>query len=758
MLTLIRFALASLLASLLTVSPVRPIWANTNFDAILQPQSITAKALAHYQALDLDALFKAIAQDVHYEPYVGVLRGAGGTALSRAGNDADQTLLLATVLRTQGYKVRFVSGEMTDANISTLIMGMYPPEIPVFNWSAEAQPYAPTLDKNLRSFASQHIWLELDQGDDSWLPLDPSFPRAVMGETYAQAKQRFTDLPDTLYHRISIRHVEQLASGQQRELGRFERKVADLGMQAVSLSIIGVPQVKSQPKEPPAGNTAGIFGGSLAGANSTPDAEQPATEIPQPIGTYYRRKMRIGDENIKWTNTLVLNADGGSQIKHEWLELLTTSPDGSTDSIARDLFVADAPGVTNATPPAYRRYQLGILSGTLVLEDVREYLDQVQQQLDLTSLKTQFSNLNKADATAASQLTTLEESLGTLNGNLAVMAYAAEADNLGIDLAYNNGVTVAYSHPRIIIMALEGQDGDPMQFSSSLDLRMDKVDARPYPGQASRAAFIYQQARGLLSSKIEGQFIERILGRKQSANTMNLMSGVAGGTSGLLMLDEDDSQQLVKLKELSDYAKRQLTTSLASGHKVVIPAEPVQLAGRSRYGWWEIEPASGRMIGVMDDGLHQSMSNYALTSKEVSLNDQTAKSLGLIVGASSTQILLAGGILKYGAVTEELIKEIEATIKTLKCFSCPEREAKVATKIQLGDSCFAVSATHFGDGTPIVDNGFCAKYTDGFGCAASMIVYALKDNLKIAQKPPITAETKLSLKAICEIEPKIEPK
>jgi hypothetical protein len=39
-----------------------------------------------------------------------------------------------------------------------------------------------------------------------------------------------------------------------------------------------------------------------------------------------------------------------------------------------------------------------------------------------------------------------------------------------------------------------------------------------------------------------------------------------------------------------------------------------------------------------------------------------------------------------------------------------------------------------------------------------MIVYALKDNLKIAQKPPITAETKLSLKAICEIEPKIEPK
>ena len=76
-------------------------------------------------ALDYDAerIFRFVSDEVRYDPYSGILRGARGTLSSRAGNSADQALLLAALLDASLLPVRFAVGEIDSATADTLLAG-----------------------------------------------------------------------------------------------------------------------------------------------------------------------------------------------------------------------------------------------------------------------------------------------------------------------------------------------------------------------------------------------------------------------------------------------------------------------------------------------------------------------------------------------------------------------------------------------------------------------------------------------------------
>ena len=59
---------------------------------------------------DLDAIFRFVADEIAYEPYPGILRGALGTLQARAGNSADKALLLAALLDASLIRYRFARG------------------------------------------------------------------------------------------------------------------------------------------------------------------------------------------------------------------------------------------------------------------------------------------------------------------------------------------------------------------------------------------------------------------------------------------------------------------------------------------------------------------------------------------------------------------------------------------------------------------------------------------------------------------------
>ena len=81
------------------------------------PVADMAAALDH----DLEQIFRFVHEQIRYEPYEGVLRGAKGTLVSGAGNSADQALLLAELLKASSIPVRYVKGELDPSEVTALL-------------------------------------------------------------------------------------------------------------------------------------------------------------------------------------------------------------------------------------------------------------------------------------------------------------------------------------------------------------------------------------------------------------------------------------------------------------------------------------------------------------------------------------------------------------------------------------------------------------------------------------------------------------
>jgi hypothetical protein len=70
---------------------------------------------------EFDAAIRYVTEDIHYEPYRGVLRGPDGAAAVGAGNAWDQALLLAALINTMGADAQIVSGPLSAADAYRLL-------------------------------------------------------------------------------------------------------------------------------------------------------------------------------------------------------------------------------------------------------------------------------------------------------------------------------------------------------------------------------------------------------------------------------------------------------------------------------------------------------------------------------------------------------------------------------------------------------------------------------------------------------------
>lgn len=727
------FAVALLLTGGLLASPVPPLG---------------EAELAAYHSLSLDELFMAVATGIRYEPYAGVLRGPRGTALARGGNAADQALLLAELLRRQGYRVRFVTGHLAGENLKTLLRGLYPPVLPKISALPQFSPYTPAGDSRLPAVAADHVWVEVGQPGGEWLPLDPAFPRAKVGEAYAESQQRHEQLPEIFYQRLRVSVHEQLVNGDTREVGHAEGRVAELALQPLSLLVVSAPQYKT-PEQKPKRTPTDMFGGALSGQQPDKKKAESAAAPPPTIGTRYRRALSAAGQQQPITDALALDAEPDKHLSREWLRFELTRPGGAARVLERELFVKGGPGDSAGRPADYRRYSIAVAAGPLQPEAIARHARALGQAIDLAGIQRQLATLAKASANAdtAQQLSRLEESASLVSGHMAALTLSAEISELTRRIAFSNGVSYAQAVPAITIISLEGAGAD--RYEVGADLRLDEVEAWPYPGAPIRSAEHFQGARGIQGTMLEGIYVQRLAGKNSGANALSLLSATGQGPGGWLVYAPGEQAQLAQVAGLTPVVRQRLETALAAGREVIINARPVELAGRLRHGWWERDRATGRVIGVMDDGRHGAMTEYSLKGEKLGLSDDTGMIIGLIVGAAGTQTLLAAKVLEEGTVTEEAIKEIEEMIKRLECLSCPKAEAKVEAEEKNTLSCWEVDkVTKFSQGESAkAEIQFCEKYVKGLKCASSMVLGGYK------QEPTLggwTYEAKAEVKIGCE--------
>jgi len=100
------------------------------------------EALIESLDYDPDAIIQFVREEIRFEPYEGLLRGAQGTLMGRAGNALDQSLLLAVLLQESGVDARLAYGKLDDVQVMRLVQSFRGQATPVPNSNfPDLQPY-----------------------------------------------------------------------------------------------------------------------------------------------------------------------------------------------------------------------------------------------------------------------------------------------------------------------------------------------------------------------------------------------------------------------------------------------------------------------------------------------------------------------------------------------------------------------------------------------------------------------------------------
>ena len=664
----------------------------------------------------IEEVFEAIATRIRFEPYAGVLRGAEGTAVARSGNSLDQSMLLARLLRRQGYDVRFVQGSLASKNRGILIRGLFPPKIPDLSFTPEYAPYDPYSDLSLLKLMKDHYWLEVRQGD-GWLPLDPSFPRAVIGEAYGVAKARMDQLPEEAYATIRILYKRQLLSKAVETAAEIDERVADIAMRPISLVEVMVPLQKPvEDSKKPA--TMGMFGGALSGKSPAVEEKEVATDEQQVVGAAYEWRLDIPRRGMKSGVSVVLNEKRKTGIAREWLEFEIRAPGMAPRKVTRTLFQENSGG-SGAKLPEFSHYTISLFNGPVSQQTVSQQIDRAKEGPSLATLKRSIDAMGaNPESSSLTEALTIEQKLGTKLLHLLSLRLAAESDSLSDMGAYRNGVALSRATPRILISSLvSGESG----YSVAMDLRLDEVTAIPFPGAPARLAELFQAGRGLQNSVLEGKILEHFSG-EPAVTTARLMEEANEQEAELFVVNAGSFGKFAEQADMPQDVGEIVKPYLKSGGEVIIAGQAIEIDGRKRWGWWAMDPDSGRAIGVMDDGRHQAMIEYTVDTKKIGLNPKTGMVVGGIVGATSALFVISAKILEYGVVTDAMIDDVENFLKGVSGASCPGASHSIGAGVSFGGDCLKKGvAAGVGAGV-----SFCAKYADGFNCTAGLLLGALR--------------------------------
>ena len=262
-------------------------------------------ALATRLGSDPAVLFHFVRDTIRYEPYVGVLRGALGTLICRAGNSLDRSLLLAALLQKAGLTVQVANGRLNDADARTLVQRVFEPAKPTPSAIPASADLTPDLAQalgvdqqklregvaqdsaraavergrllaytdsesqivhdvlsragidpgviaspdRLIAEASDHYWIRYQDASGKWIDLDPAFADAEPGQARTAAAGTFTPdaIPEELYHHLRITLSLRATTGSDsvfdQPLIDQDLRIADLQGKAVAVMTQPVPRV-----------------------------------------------------------------------------------------------------------------------------------------------------------------------------------------------------------------------------------------------------------------------------------------------------------------------------------------------------------------------------------------------------------------------------------------------------------------------------------------------------------------------------------
>jgi large repetitive protein len=612
---------------------------------------------------DPERIFAFVRDEVGYDPYPGVLRGARGTLWGLAGNSADQAILLAALLEASMVKTRFVLGELAndygsqllaslrldEAAVRARVERVFVPAVPEdgaesAELTAEEKDLLVLLSKAEERFRdlvdrqfgggmetvlgalseagiilpepevalpdlerTQHVWLQYAAGPD-WVDLDPSIPNAEPGATYAAAADTLDQLPDELFHRVSMRLVAEKVLGGVPALEEL------LAFEAASAELVGVPITLMHP------NADSLKAAGVA--------------IQEVIGGYrnFIPALIVGSESRAGRPVTFVTGGGVLEVFDqasiegdtlgEWLEIAIRTPSGNR-KISRELFdrvgitrrstasidleaipaveLVDTGGDAPGYPPLDSTWSIGVVSGAVPWD----YFETEEAQDPLASLSR-----------AVHAYHFIRDVLTVENAQLSGQRFFIDEPNVAAVMQTESASTAGEKTSALLMDLLHRH---------LVAVPIDRLTEHTHPyvaagvfGHAVERAMIETAGVELLGLPGE-DFISvgRVFdeAKRQGIPTVVLRSGAA------------DLSRIA----VDEAARARIEAAVTEGYVVIVPERPVALGGTERSGWWLVNPATGDTQDQLDDGRGATLIDYAFTLARILICAAAAfHALGLV--------------------------------------------------------------------------------------------------------------------------------
>jgi hypothetical protein len=611
-----------------------------------------------------EAAFAFVRDQIAYEPYRGVMKGAAGALLTRGGNDCDRALLLAQLLAAQNVEVRIVRGSLSPAAARALLdhtlrsagaadrllaslprVTVKPPE--TFAQRVQWQLFEQHIADRSRLIAADeaeqhailsaalpstpapvpleapltHVWVQATVGEK---PVDfaPCLTAAKIDPLPGEVTDAWeiNSLPDELYHTLTIAVVAEMLHGDQlerEELLSHEFRAADRLGRGLRVAV-----VPTSPAKNPGTYRPLIFaGGELITGSAFCLTGPPAAASSSGAGGLLGG---FGGGTPTEAKDVSANDPGAPRLARLRIEVRFHAPDVDDETVSRVFF--------DRVEPKADRWRLiealaddKLVRGLLVQAwDAALDVGAPHPLAIMTLEQDAITGLEKARAVLAGRGALSAGDLPNPSPAPQLLYYflASALEHRAIGGAQTR---VIHLRPRLAFLRHGFAIADwtriephRLRYEEGIDLCNAPFRFLGASGHDPRVA----QRAGIADTALE----RFVLHRAGQFNTIPMIAAAKAEKIDLVTVRE--SAQLAPLS-LPPAIRAVLDEELAHGHALLMPASPVRLSGTHVFGWWSVDPATGYAIGRMELGGAQALVEKGETEEKVSeWTEEYAKIMG----------------------------------------------------------------------------------------------------------------------------------
>ncbi|MFO0806097.1 MAG: transglutaminase domain-containing protein [Gemmataceae bacterium] len=556
---------------------------------------------------DPQRIFDYLNNEVGYESYVGSLRGARGTLWSVAGNSLDEASLGVALFRASGIPARYARGTLSDPLAKQLILSMFPASFQTVGYVPAGTEVAdPANDPQLLGETRDHYWMQVDFGT-GFVNADTSgLGGTTFGTVYTVASSTFTEVADALREKTRITLTAEVYNQGAAFLGIDDglSKTVVLDRTFSDVELVGRPL--SFGHFVSSSGEGSIFTATTItyvpymqlGDDANPDPRQDLIVIGQSYQDVF--------SNFAFVSQVATGL---------FLDLTMTGPIGTArtysktlgDRIGYDVRQGGSGVSLSASPtsPPFVNendiWSMSVLSGRQALSTA------VSSELRLEPIYSQLQTASVDSPITFSQTQVfVGKTRAFLNGLLAISGALTE------QLESGSHAKAYFDRPRLTMISshLTSVDAASALQSFKADLLKNTIRVIAAPWQAESALPPFQSARGFLENAIESTVFPSTSSTgdvrfQAPVSTATLFEAARNQAIPVVTLSPTDISILDSLA-ISAVAKARITVALQAGLIVAVPARSVTLDGAAAVAWYEIDPTTGVVIDVSEDGSHNA--------------------------------------------------------------------------------------------------------------------------------------------------------